>query len=144
MRSILTFGAAALTLAFASAPALAQTPAPAAESPPSPDMSAPSTGASATPSTGSSATPSAGARSAAGSDASATAAALVVGTTVKDNTGVSIGQITEIKPDASGKQVATIKMGPDTFAVETDKLAVQDGSATINATQAELKTMLKK
>ena len=49
-----------------------------------------------------------------------------------------------MKPDPTGKQVATIKMGTDTFAVETDKLAIADGSATINATQAELKAMLAK
>jgi hypothetical protein len=35
-------------------------------------------------------------------------------------------------------------MGADTFTVETSKLAVQDGAATINATQAELKKMIPK
>lgn len=127
MRSILTVGAAALAIATFSAPAFAQDSAaappasePAAEAPPT-------------------------ASSPAGSDASATAATLAVGATVKDNTGASIGQVTALKPDAaSGKQVATIKMGTDTFAVETDKLAIADGSATINATQAELKGMLGK
>jgi uncharacterized Zn-binding protein involved in type VI secretion len=63
---------------------------------------------------------------------------------VKDNTGATIGQITQLKPDASGKQVATIKMGSDTFAVDGANLAVQDGAATINATQAELQGMIKK
>ena len=125
MRSILTFGAAALALAITSAPALAQgaaqsdeTTAPAAEA--SPSASSPS-----------------------GTDVSATAP-LAVGATVKDKTGASIGQVTAVKPDPGGKQVATIKMGTDTFAVETDKLAIADGSATINATQAELKAMLAK
>ena len=77
-------------------------------------------------------------------DASATAAVLAVGTTVKDKTGASIGTVTEVKPDSAGQQVATIKMGADTFAVETSKLAIADGSATINATAAELQAMLKK
>lgn len=116
MRSILTFGAAALALSLA-APAFAQDTEAAAPPP---------------------------ATSAKGSDASATAATLAVGASVKDKTGATIGAVTEVKPDASGKQVATIKMGADSFAVETDKLAIADGSATINATQSELKAMLKK
>lgn len=125
MRSILTFGAAALALAITSAPAMAQgaaqsdeATAPAAEG--SPTASSPS-----------------------GTDASATAP-LAVGATVKDKTGAPIGEVTAVKPDPGGKQVATIKMGTDTFAVETDKLAIAEGSATINATQAELKAMLAK
>ena len=113
MRSILTYGAAALALALAlAAPAFAQ------------DASEPT----APPA----------------QDASATAATLAVGATVKDKTGASIGTVTEVKPDAAGQQVATIKMGADTFAVETSKLAIADGSATINATAAELQAMLKK
>ena len=127
MRSILTFGAAALALAISSAPAMAQgaaqsddaATAPAGES--SPAASSPM-----------------------GADASATASTLAVGATVKDKTGASIGEVTAVKPDPTGKQVATIKMGADSFAVETDKLAIADGSATINATQAELKAMLGK
>jgi hypothetical protein len=63
---------------------------------------------------------------------------------VKDNSGAIIGEITGLKADPSGKQVATIKMGSDAFSVETDRLAVKDGSAMINASQAELKAMLKK
>ena len=122
MRSILTFGAAALALAITSAPAMAQD---AAQS----DEATEAAPAASSPS---------------GADASATAATLAVGATVKDKTGVSIGQVTAVKPDPAGKQVATIKTGTDTFAVETDKLAIADGSATINATQAELKAMLAK
>jgi len=52
--------------------------------------------------------------------------------------------VSAVKPDSAGKQVATIKMGADSFTVDTDKLAVADGSATINATADELKAMLKK
>jgi hypothetical protein len=35
-------------------------------------------------------------------------------------------------------------MGADTFNVDTAKLGVQGGAATINASQAELKKMLPK
>jgi len=115
MRSILILGAAALAIATA-APAFAQDAAPQSPSP----------------------------AAAKGADASATAATLAVGAMVKDKTGAPIGTVTEVKPDATGKQVATIKMGADTFAVETEKLAIADGSATINASAAELKAMLKK
>ncbi|MDO9431220.1 MAG: hypothetical protein Q7T84_07945 [Phenylobacterium sp.] len=125
MRSILTFGAAALALAITSAPAMAQG---AAQSDEATSPAAEGSPAASSPS---------------GTDASATAP-LTVGATVKDKTGASIGQVTAVKPDPGGKQVATIKMGTDTFAVETDKLAIADGSATINATQAELKAMLAK
>jgi hypothetical protein len=69
---------------------------------------------------------------------------VTAGLPVKDKTGASIGQVTEVKADASGKQVATIRMGADTFAVDTSALAVDNGTATINATQSELKAMLPK
>jgi hypothetical protein len=58
---------------------------------------------------------------------------------VKDSAGVTIGQVTAVK---SG--VATIKMGADTFAVDTSKLGVQNGTATINATQADIRKMMPK
>jgi hypothetical protein len=58
---------------------------------------------------------------------------------VHDKTGATIGQVTAVKGG-----MATIKMGSDTFSVETSKLAVQNGAATINATQAELKNMMPK
>ena len=35
-------------------------------------------------------------------------------------------------------------MGADTFAVDTSSLAVDGGAATVNASQAEIKKMLKK
>jgi hypothetical protein len=69
---------------------------------------------------------------------------VTAGLPVKDKTGANIGQVTEVKADASGKQVATIRMGADTFAVDTSALAVDNGAAMINATQAELKAMLPK
>lgn len=137
MRSILTFGAAALALSIA-LPAAAQTAqgtagtkTPAAP----PEATAPATSPAAPPAT-------AGVGSA--SDASAAASTLAVGLSVKDNTGATIGQITQLKPDAGGKQVATIKMGAETFAVDGANLAVQDGAAVVNASQAELQSMIKK
>jgi uncharacterized protein YrrD len=69
---------------------------------------------------------------------------VTAGLPVKDKTGATIGQVADVKADASGKQVATIKMGADTFAVDTSALAVDNGAAMINATQAELKAMLPK
>jgi hypothetical protein len=63
---------------------------------------------------------------------------------VKDSTGATIGKVTEVKTGADGKKTATIKMGADTFAVDTSSLAVASGAATVNASQAEIKTMLGK
>jgi hypothetical protein len=63
---------------------------------------------------------------------------------VKDNTGAMIGSVSEVKTGADGKKTATIKMGADTFAVDTASLAVANGAATVNASQAEIKKMLKK
>jgi hypothetical protein len=56
---------------------------------------------------------------------------------VKDNTGALIGEVKSIKGG-----VATIQMGADTFTVDSNKLGVAGGAATINASQAELKKML--
>jgi hypothetical protein len=116
MRSFLTLGAATIALAFA-APALAQTTAPAA---PAQDPAA-----------------------SASAPASATAAAPVAaGQSVKDNSGSVIGSVAEVKPDASGKSMATIKMDDKTFAVDVANLAVRDGATVINASKAEIEGML--
>ncbi|HEY2048114.1 MAG TPA: hypothetical protein VGH03_02140 [Caulobacteraceae bacterium] len=73
---------------------------------------------------------------------SATAQA-AAGQPVKDKTGATIGQITEVKPSPSGdKQVATIKMDDKSFSVDTAALLVQNGSATINASKSEILAML--
>jgi hypothetical protein len=58
---------------------------------------------------------------------------------VKDSTGATIGQVTSVKAG-----LATIKMGSQTFTVDSSKLGVQNGAATINATQAELEKMIPK
>ncbi|MHB8530343.1 MAG: hypothetical protein ACYC8V_12655 [Caulobacteraceae bacterium] len=81
-----------------------------------------------------------------GAQANANAAvpALTSGLAVKDNTGATIGQIASLQTDASGKQMAVIKMGTDTFSVAVTSLAVQDGAAVINLTHAQLNDMLHK
>lgn len=122
MRSILIFGAAAMALA-AALPAAAQT---------APDAA---TGAP----------PAASSASQASTAASTTApaGAVSVGTQVKDKTGAVIGQVTEVQNDASGKQTATVKMGADTFALDSNSFALKDGAAVVNATKAEVEAMVK-
>jgi hypothetical protein len=79
------------------------------------------------------------------SPASATVSApLSSGLTVKDNTGAAIGQITELKADASGKQMATIKMATGAFSVAASSLVVDNGAAVINLTQQQIQAMIKK
>jgi hypothetical protein len=120
MRNSLSYAALAATLALA-APAFAQAPG---SAPP------PSSSSSSAPPT------------AAGQDAAANvgaSATLTTGMSVKDNTGAMIGEVKALKGG-----VATIQMGSDTFTVDSSKLAVAGGSATINASQAELKKMLPK
>jgi hypothetical protein len=53
-----------------------------------------------------------------------------------------IGSVAEVKPDTTGKSMATIKMGDKTFAVAVANLAVQDGATLINASKAEIEGML--
>lgn len=71
-------------------------------------------------------------------------ATVTAGLPVKDKSGATIGSVTEVKSDAAGNKVATIRMGADTFAVDTSALAVDHGAAVINATQAEIKSMMSK
>jgi hypothetical protein len=87
--------------------------------------------AAAPPSTGAAAAP-------------APPAPVKVGLPVKDKNGKSIGKVTEVKTDASGKTVAMIRMGADEFGVNASTLAVDNGVATINATKADLDSMLAK
>lgn len=70
------------------------------------------------------------------------AAPVTAGQPVKDNAGVVIGSVAEVKPDATGKSMATIKMDDKTFAVDVAMLAVRDGATLINASKAEIETML--
>jgi hypothetical protein len=130
MRSFLTLGAAAVALAIA-APALAQTTSPTAPAQ-DPATAAPAQDSTTAP-TGTPA-PTAG---------TATATAPVTaGQPVKDNTGATIGTVAEVKPDASGKTMAAIKMDDKTFAVDVANLAVRDGATLINASKAEIEGML--
>ena len=126
MRVLGALGTAALALSIA-LPAAAQSMSPAQAAPPA---SAPADTAAPAPD--------------AQSPAASAAASVTVGLPVKDNTGATIGKVTQVKPDASGKQTAVIAMGADTFAVDTAALAVQNGSAVINASQADIQGMIKK
>ena len=74
----------------------------------------------------------------------APAATVATGMTLKDNTGATVGQITDLKADPSGSQMATVKMGEDSFTVAANSLAVQNGAAVINLTQAQLQAMVHK
>jgi hypothetical protein len=74
--------------------------------------------------------------------APAAAAPVAAGQPVKDSTGAVIGSVAEVKPDAAGKSMATIKMGDKTFAVDVANLAVRDGATLINASKAEIEGML--
>jgi len=150
-----TLSLAALATALAiTGPALAQVASPGAarqavpQTSTSPSATSSASSEAAPPST----TPPTSSASGSGSGASAaspsgTNAAANVGAnamvnsgmSVKDNTGATIGQVSEVK-----NGVATIKMGADTFAVDTSKLAVQNGAATINASQSDIKKMLPK
>ena len=74
--------------------------------------------------------------------APAAAAPVTAGQPVKDNSGAVIGSVAEVKPDATGKAMATIKMDDKTFAVDVANLAVRDGATLINASKAEIEGML--
>jgi hypothetical protein len=83
--------------------------------------------------------PSAASATAAGVNASAT-----VGMPVTDSTGAAIGQITAIDPDSTGKTMATVKMGAQSFSVDASALAVQGGTAKINETKAQIQQQMPK
>lgn len=67
---------------------------------------------------------------------------LAPGRPVKDKNGVVIGQIDNVKPDAGGNTIATIRMGADSFAVNTSAIATDSGTATVNATADQIRAML--
>jgi hypothetical protein len=75
---------------------------------------------------------------------SAPTAPVAAGLKVKDNTGAEIGSIADVKADASGKSMATIKMGTKSFQVPAANLAVQNGAAVINLTKAQIDAQLPK
>jgi hypothetical protein len=91
--------------------------------------------------------PAASTGAAANTNATATAAPMApvtTGLTVKDNTGLAIGQVAEVKPDTTGKSMVTIKMGARNFQVPATVLAVDNGAATINLTKAQIEAQLPK
>ena len=70
---------------------------------------------------------------------------LKVGMAVKDNTGATIGAVSDMKPDTSGsgRMFAVIKMANnDAFSVDASSLQVQGEAATINMTQAQIVSMI--
>jgi hypothetical protein len=161
MKTLLPYAAAAALTAsiVLGGQALAQTPAGASTglqptpptttpltapptSAPLPSAQAPAPPAAPAARPSSAAPPTSSAAGASGADTAAHVAAgagLTTGMSVKDNTGALIGEVSGLKGG-----VATVKMGSDTFAVDVDKLGVDNGVATINASQAELKKMLPK
>jgi hypothetical protein len=137
----LSSAALAASLALA-VPALAA-PAPTGGAAPSTDTPSAATPSGATPSTPAAQSGAQGAGAANATTAGANASA-TVGMSVNDNTGATIGQITAIGPDSTGKNRATIKMGAKSFAVDPSALAVQGGAATINVTKAQIEQQLPK
>jgi hypothetical protein len=124
----------ATTTTTTAAPATAAAPAAAAATTTTTTAAPPASAAPAASTTAQAAAPAAGTDAAASAGASAT---VMSGMSVKDNTGALIGEVKAVKGT-----VATIAMGTDTFNVDTDKLGVTNGVATINASQAEIKKML--
>jgi len=125
----------ALTSSALAAPAASSAPAAATQTPAAAAATQAPAAATQTPAT------------AAGAQAAASAgvdASVTVGMAVKDSTGASIGQVTALNPDASGKNMATIKMGTQSFAIDASSLSVQGGAATVNATKAQIEKMLPK
>ena len=70
-------------------------------------------------------------------------ATVTAGMPVVDKDGKPIGKVAKIETDASGKAMATIKMGADSFAVNTSALAMDNGAAKLNFTKAQLSAHLK-
>ncbi|HEY1880132.1 MAG TPA: hypothetical protein VGG68_09390 [Caulobacteraceae bacterium] len=138
-------------LSLLAAPALAQS-APAASNPTAsaptssvpatsqPSNSAPSSAAGEQTPPATSAAPSAST----GANANASVPAqLSAGLTVKDNTGASIGQVASVDTDSkTGQKMATIKMGSDSFRLPADRLALDNGAATVNLTLAQIQAQL--
>lgn len=131
-RTLLVAVAAMAAFGLLSAPALAQSPDPAhssAAQPPAHETpTAPNTPPSTTPDRASSSdpttSPTTGSATAPSAGAAASDVSVTTGMSVKDNMGAVIGTVTDVKTGADGKMTATIRMGADTFAVETSSLAV--------------------
>jgi len=166
MRSVSPLLAAGLALAVAGQAFAASPKAPpgtdqTATTPPASSSTPPSTDAAPTgppastpaPATTPGSTPgdtAAPAASGAGSNTSATASgagkttappSFTVGEVVKDNTGAAIGTITELK-GSGDQQMAVIKMGDQSFQVQSSKMGATDGGAEINMTKAQIAGML--
>jgi hypothetical protein len=133
MAASLSAAGAVLAQQPAAKPTAPTTGAPATAQPSDASRSAAPESSTPTPPS-SSATPASGA---AANTAANAGGGLMTGMSVKDNTGAIIGEVKALKDG-----VATIQMGSDTFTVDSSKLGVSSGAATINATQAQLKQMI--
>ena len=69
---------------------------------------------------------------------------LKVGMSVKDNTGATIGAVSEMKPEGngSGRMFAIVKMDSGMFSVDASSLQVANGVATINMSQDQINSMV--
>ena len=159
MRSASPLLAAGLALAVAGQALAASPKAPAGGAPTDPGMSSSAPATTGTPPTSTPApegtpgsTPAqtaAPSASGAGANSSATAGAagatappsFTVGEAVKDSSGASIGTITELK-GSGDQQMAVIKMGDQSFQVQSNKMGATDGGAEINMTKAQIAGML--
>jgi hypothetical protein len=102
----------------------------------------PATPPASTPPADQTPAPGASSAGATGANSSATAPAnFQAGQQVQDNTGASIGTISSIT-GTGAQQMAVINMNGQTFQVPTNRLGMNNGSAEINLTQAQIATML--
>jgi hypothetical protein len=134
---------AALTLIVAG-PAFAQMQS-APQPSTSPDQSAPPASQPDQSSAPSSSPDTSGAATGSSADTSGTASAgapLAKGMTVKDNAGATIGKITAVSADQAGGQVATVKMGADSFTMTASQLQVQKGVAMASISKADIQAQL--
>jgi hypothetical protein len=127
-----------------SAPPTTDTSPPAqAPAPPSTPSTPPTASEPASPSqqTAPSAQGSSAPASATAPGAASAPATYTVGESVKDNTGAAIGSITSLT-GSGANQMAVIKMGDQSFQVQTSRLGSADGAAEINMTKAQITGML--
>jgi hypothetical protein len=134
MAASLSAAGAVLAQQPAAKPTAPTTGAPATAQPSDAPRSAAPESSTPTPPSSSAAPAASGA---AANTAASAGGGLMTGMSVKDNTGAIIGEVKALKDG-----VATIQMGSDSFTVDSSKLGVSSGAATINATQAQLKQMI--
>jgi|GEM_PF-4046147 len=75
---------------------------------------------------------------AASPEAPKAAPAVTAGLPVMDKDGKKIGKVSKVETDASGKTMATIRMGADSFGVPASAIAVDNGAAKLGYSKAQL------